>query len=70
MKNPGREDCAGRLHDRIAGYCGAANDAEADVRDVLTDLMHYCAHQKMDFGAALESARNHFAAERFKETGS
>lgn len=35
MKNACRAECADRLHDRIAGYCGESNDAEADVRDVL-----------------------------------
>lgn len=34
------------------------------LRDALADMMHYCAVHGEDFEAELESARNHFDAER------
>jgi len=35
-----------------------------DVVDLLTDLMHYADHNKMDFEHCLEVASSHFEAEK------
>ncbi|MEV5574514.1 hypothetical protein AB0L06_31150 [Spirillospora sp. NPDC052269] len=40
---------------------------EEEVSDLLTDLMHYCSLQGVDFDHALESARLAFADERAEE---
>ncbi|WP_026416347.1 hypothetical protein [Actinomadura oligospora] len=40
---------------------------EGEVSDLLTDLMHYCSLQGVDFDHALESARLTFADERAEE---
>lgn len=40
---------------------------EAEVSDLLTDLMHYCSLQGVDFDNAVESARLTFSEERAKE---
>ena len=47
----------------IYGYCGAEDDQESDVKDVLADLMHFCLCTQMDFDKMLESARQSFEAE-------
>jgi hypothetical protein len=39
------------------------NPVDTILVDVLTDLMHYCNHDSIDFDNCLEMARRHFEAE-------
>ena len=42
-------------------------NGEEDVIDILTDLMHYCKRESIDFRVALEMAREHFREELLDE---
>lgn len=61
------EECCNSVGRLIAGYCGSADDQGADVRDVLTDLIHFCAYTQMGFEDALASASANFEAEQDQE---
>lgn len=39
-------------------------DAKTSVTDILSDLMHFCGIEGIDFEARLDVARQHFEAER------
>jgi hypothetical protein len=56
-------DCTNKISALIVGYCGAPDDQESDVKDVLCDLMHFCFCTGMDFDAMVESARVSFEVE-------
>jgi hypothetical protein len=55
----------GRASAALSNY----NGAESDLRDLLSDLMHYAAAQGMDFDDELRIARDNFDAERAEENG-
>lgn len=45
-----------------------AHDQKANVVDLLTDTMHFCAQRGIDFAAALGTAERHRAAEKPRTT--
>lgn len=38
-------------------------DVEMDIQDLLTDLMHLCKEEKIDFSRCLARAQDHFKEE-------
>jgi len=69
MNDPTNEERAARIEPTLAAYRKAQNGQdfppdEADIRDLLTDIMHYCDQEKIDFIEELEIARNNYLAEK------
>lgn len=60
-ENRTRATKAGRVLDNYSP------DHENELRDLLTDLMHYAAHTQFDFEYELDIARIHFEAETAEE---
>ena len=61
-----RRERAARGADVLDGFNtlrGRSRLDEADLRDLLSDLMHYARHRKINFEEELKSARMNFEAE-------
>lgn len=58
-------DRADRALMALEGYDNGSN--EEDVIDLVTDLMHYCDLEDVDFETIIEMARFHFEAEKLEE---
>ena len=56
-----------RHYSRTPGYSGEA-DHEADITDLLADLRHFCAGNRLDFDDIVRKSRLHFEAERKEGT--
>ncbi|WP_231934368.1 hypothetical protein [Geobacter sp. DSM 9736] len=66
---PTNEERAGRIDTVMQAYCltleGCDFDGdEDDVKDLLTDLMHFCERMEIDFEDNLRVARNNYENER------
>ena len=60
--------CRAWLHPVVENlYDGDATDVESSLVDVLTDLMHYCQSQAIDFNEVIVTAEMHFEAEKVDE---
>ncbi len=71
---PTNEERADRIDTVMQAYCltleGRDFDGdEDDVKDMLTDLMHFCKRMEIDFEENLRVARNNYEHERNAETG-
>jgi hypothetical protein len=71
---PTNEERAGRIDTVMQAYCltleGRDFDGdEDDVKDLLTDLMHFCERMEIDFEENLRVARNNYNHERNAEQG-
>jgi hypothetical protein len=71
---PTNEERADRIDTVMQAYCltleGRDFDGdEDDVKDLLTDLMHFCARMEIDFEENLRVARDNYEHEREAETG-
>lgn len=69
---PTNEERADRIDTVMQAYCltldGRDFDGdEDDVKDLLTDLMHFCARMEIDFEENLHVARDNFKHEREEE---
>ena len=67
MKNSER---AARVEGVLIGYAGEAEDSEANLNDLMTDLRHWCHASEMDFDKAVKASQYHFAAEMLEEESS
>jgi hypothetical protein len=61
------EDRAVRAVPALKQYMDADFDEPTNITDLLADLMHYAAHQDIDFDRCLETAEIHFHAEKDDE---
>ncbi len=71
---PTNEERADRIDTVMQAYCLTLegrdfNGDEDDVRDLLTDLMHFCARMEIDFEENLRVARDNYQHEREAEAG-
>lgn len=71
---PTNEERADRIDTVMQAYCltleGRDFDGdEDDVKDLLTDLMHFCARMEIDFEENLRVARDNYDHEREEESG-
>jgi len=71
---PTNEERADRIDTVMQAYCltleGRDFDGdEDDVKDLLTDLMHFCERMEIDFEENLRVARDNYEHERKMETG-
>ncbi len=64
LNEPTNEDRVDRIDAIREFYKDSSDDDEALVRDILTDLMHFCDDEGMDFNARLEMARMHYEEEK------
>lgn len=48
----------------VPAWCESSADPGELVRDILTDLRHYCDMNKVDFHAAVDTSYLHYLAER------
>ena len=53
---------------RSGKYCNG--DDPTDLQDLLSDLMHFCHRERVDFEDVLETARHRFLEEASPEAGS
>ena len=67
MKNSER---SARGESVVIGYAGEADDNEANINDLLTDLRHWCHASELDFDKAVKASQYHFAAEMLEEEDS
>jgi len=68
-KEPTNEERADRIDSVMQAYCltleGRDFDGdEDDVKDMLTDLMHFCERMEIDFEENLRVARDNYQHER------
>lgn len=64
MAEPTKQERAARINDVRDAYDVARGFEDEDfLTDLLTDLMHYCEIQGMDFGRALVAAEVSFEEE-------
>jgi hypothetical protein len=73
-KEPTNEERAGRIDKVMQAYCLALEGwyfygDEDDIKDLFTDLMHFCERMKIDFEGNLRVARDNYEHEREGETG-
>lgn len=71
---PTNEERAGRIDTVMQAYCLTLQSRdfdvdEDDVKDLLTDLMHFCERMEIDFEENLRVARNNYTHERLAEQG-
>lgn len=71
---PTNEERAERIDTVMQAYCLTLDGRdfegdEDDVRDLLTDLMHFCERMEIDFDENLRVARDNYEHEREAETG-
>jgi hypothetical protein len=71
---PTNEERADRINTVMQAYCLTLESRdfdgdEDDVKDMLTDLMHFCERMEIDFEENLRVARNNFEHERNAENG-
>src|SRR5512136_1220381 len=71
---PTNEERANRIDTVMQAYCltleGRDFDGdEDDVKDLLTDLMHFCERMEINFEANLRVARNNYEHESNAEAG-
>ncbi|MSM39128.1 MAG: hypothetical protein GJT30_05860 [Geobacter sp.] len=71
---PTKEERAGRIDTVMQAYCLTLESRdfdgdEDDVKDLLTDLMHFCERMEIDFEENLRVARNNYNHERLAEQG-
>ncbi|MDD2273783.1 MAG: hypothetical protein PHH29_16175 [Desulfuromonadaceae bacterium] len=71
---PTNEERAGRIDTVMQAYCLTLESRdfdgdEDDVKDMLTDLMHFCERMEIDFEENLRVARNNYVHERNAERG-
>ncbi len=65
VQGPTNEERARCASEALRGYLRAKGGRpdEANFRDLLSDLMHWCHINNKDFDEALRTARRHFQAE-------
>jgi len=73
-KEPTNEERAGRIDAVMQTYCQTLEGwyfygDEDDIKDLLTDLMHFCERMNIDFEGNLRVARDNYEHEREGETG-
>lgn len=66
---PTNDERADRIDSTMQAYCLAleCRDFECDeddIKDMLTDLMHFCQRAGIDFEANLQTARMNYEAEK------
>lgn len=71
MCNPTNEERAARIDPVMQTYCLELEERdfdgdEDDVKDMLTDMMHFCERMEIDFEDNLRIARDNYEAERDK----
>ena len=71
---PTNEERAERIDTVMQAYCLTLDGRdfegdEDDVKDLLTDLMHFCERMEIDFNENLRVARDNYEHEREVETG-
>jgi hypothetical protein len=71
---PTNEERADRIDTVMQAYCLTLESRdfdgdEDDVKDMLTDLMHFCERMEIDFEENLRVARNNYNHERLTEQG-
>ena len=69
MSEPTNEERADRIDTVMQAYCLTLESRdfdgdEDDVKDLLTDMMHFCERAGIDFEANLRVARDNYQAER------
>ena len=64
MMTTENESRALRAIGRIDSYAGEANDLEANIIDMLTDLRHLAELKEISFHSCLNSSHNHYKTER------
>ena len=65
-KDPTNEDRAARIDYVVDAYVAHVDGTrdEADIRYILTDIMHYCDREGIDFDAELSSATDNYSEEK------
>ena len=71
---PTNEERANRIDTVMQAYCLTLESRdfegdEDDVKDLLTDLMHFCERMEIDFEENLRVARDNYEHERHAESG-
>ena len=62
MSEPTNNERATRIDAVLEAYARIPD--EADLRDLLADIMHYCDREKIDFDAELSQATDNYAFEK------
>ena len=65
-KEPTNQDKAARVDVVLDAYVAVVDGFrdEADVRDLLTDIMHYCDREGINFDQELSRATDNYAEEK------
>ncbi len=56
--------CAIAAHQETKGCKPETEIYDEDVTDLLTDIMHFCQHNKLDFDQCLSMATDHYGEEK------